>query len=97
MILLNTAVRSSVIVFLTPSGFPRQKIDKVKTKAAAVNSLSINILWLALFKFLLVYKQVVPELEYHHYHHFGAAPHHCKLGYTIKRSISYVCLQIISL
>ena len=37
MILLNTATRSSVVVFLTPSGFLRQK--------AAVNSLSINILW----------------------------------------------------
>ena len=41
----HSANRGSGVIFLIASGFLQQKTDVVMTKGAAVNSLSINILW----------------------------------------------------
>ena len=47
-IFLNTAARSSGVVFSIASGFLRQKTDLVKTKEVAVTSVLIHILWVEL-------------------------------------------------
>ena len=44
-IILNTADRSSGVVFSIASGFLRQKTDLEKTKEVAVTSVLIHILW----------------------------------------------------